>query len=79
MFKLGNRPGLFQVLNGGIKPAQKSRPVIYQQVRGCGHPAVRVMHHRLCLVNLPFNVGAIRLHQAKELRLGGERGEPARQ
>jgi hypothetical protein len=50
----GKRPELFQVLNGGIKPAQESRPVIYQQVRGCGHPAVRVMHHRLCLVNLPL-------------------------
>jgi hypothetical protein len=79
LLKLGNGPGLFQVLNGGIKPAQEPPPVSYQQVRGCGHSAMRAMHHRLGLVNLPFDVGAVRLHQAKELRLGDKRGGSARQ
>jgi hypothetical protein len=69
MLKLGNGPWPSQALSYAIGPAQELLPVIDRQVRGCGHASVRVMHHLLCLANLPFDAGAICLQQV----LAGER------
>jgi|SRR5215469_6907440 len=69
MLKLGSNPWPFQVLNCGIEPAQEPPPVSYQQVWRCGHPSLRMMHHPFCLANLPFDFGAICLHQVHELIL----------
>jgi hypothetical protein len=56
MLKLGNRPWLFQALNCAVDPAQEAPPVIHQQMRDCGYPSPWMMHHTLCLANLPFDV-----------------------
>ena len=79
MLKLGNGPWLFHMLNDAIGPAQEPPPVVHQRVRGGGHASVRVMHYLFCLANLPFDVGAICLHQVHKLSLGDKRRRSARQ
>ena len=73
VLKVGGGPGLLQVLEGGVEPAQESAPVGGQQVGGGGRAAVRVAHHLFGVVEVPLNVGAVGLDQVDELGLGDKR------
>ena len=43
VLEFGHGPGLLEVLDGGVGPAEEPGPVGDQRVGGCGHPAVRVV------------------------------------
>jgi hypothetical protein len=79
VLKFGHRPGLLQVLDGGVGPAEEPGPVGDQQVGGWEHAAVRVVHQLLCVVDLPFDVAAVCFDQVDELALGDRGRGPARQ
>jgi len=79
VLKFGHGPGLFEVLDSGVGPAEEPGPVGDQQVGGCKHPAMRVVHQLFCVVDLPFDVAAVCFHQVDELPLGDKGRRPARQ